>query len=364
MKASRKYWTKRGVPNLKCTSLFGHIENPFRPRRGLMMDVKYCYDGLKRRGKKHGGMYFFTDPIYLPVDSDLIKAILTKDFPHFLGHGLEFDSSIDPLSAHLFHLEGEKWRKMRQMLSPTFTSGKLKTMFNTLLDCGLPMINHLHELCEKGEAVDIKETLACYATDVIGSCAFGLECNSFKDPDAEFRKYGRKIFESSFKNLVHQFVAFWSPGLLKRLKLKVMPAEIDDFFINTVENIINYRTRNRIMRNDFMQLFLEMREHAATKDEEPLTINEIAAQAFIFFVAGFETSSTTMTFCLHELAFHQQIQDTLRMEIRETLKKTGGSLTYDAVMEMKYLDKIINGKFWLRTGYNIISVSTYIIILQ
>ncbi|EFN89628.1 Probable cytochrome P450 6a13 [Harpegnathos saltator] len=52
-----------------------------------------------------------------------------------------------------------------------------------------------------------------------------------------------------------------------------------------------------------------------------LTMLEATAQAFVFFLAGFESSSTTATFCLYELALHQDVQDKVRQEIDETLEK-------------------------------------------
>jgi hypothetical protein len=70
----------------------------------------------------------------------------------------------------------------------------------------------------------------------------------------------------------------------------------------------------------------------------------LAAQAFVFFLAGFETSSTTMTFCLFELASNPDIQEKLRQEIYEVLKRHDNKLTYDATMEMHYMEKVINGK--------------------
>ncbi|KAL6448752.1 hypothetical protein ACFW04_000513 [Cataglyphis niger] len=72
-----------------------------------------------------------------------------------------------------------------------------------------------------------------------------------------------------------------------------------------------------------------------------LTLLEAIAQAFVFFIAGFETSSTTATFCLYELAQQQDLQDKLRKEIDEILKKHG-ELTYNAVNEMTYLHKVVN----------------------
>ena len=75
-----------------------------------------------------------------------------------------------------------------------------------------------------------------------------------------------------------------------------------------------------------------------------LSMNSLAVQAFIFFVGGFETSSTTMTFCLYELSLHQDIQDRLREEIDVVLQKHEGKVTYEGIQEMEYLDKVVSGK--------------------
>jgi cytochrome P450 family 6 len=73
-------------------------------------------------------------------------------------------------------------------------------------------------------------------------------------------------------------------------------------------------------------------------------VDVIAAQAYIFFVAGFETSSATMTFCLYELALNPDIQERVRSEINAVLEKYGGNITYESIFEMKYLDKVVNGE--------------------
>lgn len=69
----------------------------------------------------------------------------------------------------------------------------------------------------------------------------------------------------------------------------------------------------------------------------------IAAQAFVFFAAGYETSSNTIAFCLYELALNQKIQDKTRREVRDAIQAQDGKLTYHAVQEMKYLDMVILG---------------------
>ena len=74
------------------------------------------------------------------------------------------------------------------------------------------------------------------------------------------------------------------------------------------------------------------------------------AQAFIFFLAGFETSSTTMSNALYELALHQNIQDELRHEIKDAIKRDG-KLTYDNIKDMKYLDRVFKGEFFRMSPY-------------
>lgn len=78
--------------------------------------------------------------------------------------------------------------------------------------------------------------------------------------------------------------------------------------------------------------------------ENGLSLGQIAAQCFIFFLAGFETSSTAISFFLYDMAVNPEIQDKVRKEINEMFKKNGGNLTYDGTMELHYLEKAIYGK--------------------
>jgi len=115
---------------------------------------------------------------------------------------------------------------------------------------------------------------------------------------------------------------------------------------------VEYREKNNIVRNDFMQLLIDLKnnikngdngDHGSSQhDGKGLTMEEIAAQAFVFFIAGYETSSTTMTYCLFELALNQDVQDKVRQEVNAVLEKYDGKLTYDAIMEMKYMRQVID----------------------
>jgi hypothetical protein len=51
-----------------------------------------------------------------------------------------------------------------------------------------------------------------------------------------------------------------------------------------------------------------------------------------------------MSYALYELALHPEIQNGLRAEIMQVLKKQNGQLTYEGLQEMAYLDMVVSGE--------------------
>ncbi|KAH0999851.1 hypothetical protein HUJ04_005341, partial [Dendroctonus ponderosae] len=73
-----------------------------------------------------------------------------------------------------------------------------------------------------------------------------------------------------------------------------------------------------------------------------LTDADIAAQAMVFCLGGFDTISNAMSVGSYELAVNKEIQNKLRSEIVETHRLNGGKVTYDSLLKMKYMDKVIS----------------------
>uniref|UniRef100_A0A1Y1KXB9 Cytochrome P450 n=1 Tax=Photinus pyralis TaxID=7054 RepID=A0A1Y1KXB9_PHOPY len=334
------YWQTKKIPYVQPHFPLGNAENPFSRKRHFGEWLQMLYRKFREQNTKLAGIYIGTSPYYFPVDPDVIKCIIQTDFHHFPDRGFYYNEKDDPLSAHLCVIGGEKWKNLRAMLTPTFTSGKMRMMFDTLLKCTDPMEKSMSEVGEKGLPVDIKDVAARFTTDVVGSCAFGLECNSFESVDAAFRVHGRKIFSprTKMETLKILFLTA-SPVWGRRLGLSLFPKESTEFFFNIVKQTVEYRRGNGIHRNDILQILMEVGE---SDGEHSLTIAEIAAQAFGFFVAGFETSSTTMSFFLYELALNADLQQKVRDEIKLVLGKHAGKVTYEAIMEMKFMDQVIS----------------------
>jgi cytochrome P450 family 6 len=258
------YWKKRNAPYVEPQFPFGNFKDVLFLRKTIGEQFRDLYRELD--GEKFGGMFTLTQPGFIFRDPDIIKSVLVKDFSSFHDHGFYGNEEREPLTGHLFVLNGNRWRNLRNKLTPTFTSGKTKMMFPIVADCGHELGSILMESASKEETIEMKDILARYSTDVIASCAFGIQCNCLKIPDAEFRQWGRKLFETSVKQLITRMVSAFVPALPKILKLKFFDPEVSKRFISMVEDTVNYREKTGFKRNDFLQLLIEIRNKGKVEE--------------------------------------------------------------------------------------------------
>lgn len=350
------YWSRKGLYDNDPVLFYGNAKKLLNREQSLGEMWRDIYNNIKAKGLKHGGGSMMFSQTYVPVDLDIIKHIMQDDFQHFNSHGVYFNEKDDPLSAHLFALSGPKWRNMRVKLTPTFTSGKMKMMFSRLVECGECLKEKMEEFSNSGQYLDIKDILQSFTIDNIASCAFGLECDTMKNPNNEFATRGKNIFKPGLKLMLRTLVSFIFPhDFLRKIKLRRTDYDTEQFFINVLQKIVEHREKNKVYRNDFMHLMLQLKNIGKVTDDERLTndgksaegaitFNQLAAQAFVFFVAGFETSSTTMTYALYEIATNMGLQDKMREEIRYVLERYDGKLTYEAIKDMHLMDRVLQGK--------------------
>uniref|UniRef100_T1GRM8 Cytochrome P450 n=1 Tax=Megaselia scalaris TaxID=36166 RepID=T1GRM8_MEGSC len=94
--------------------------------------------------------------------------------------------------------------------------------------------------------------------------------------------------------------------------------------MSVTKDTIAYREKNNIKRN----ILIDMKN-----SEENFSIEDAAAQIFLFFANGFEPSASTMANCLYELSLNQDLQTALRDEIQNSIENNGGEVTYDLIVE-------------------------------
>lgn len=337
-KSNDDYWKVRGIRGPEPQNFFSLIKSMLVTKAFIGDTINKMYENYK--DEKMIGMLGGRIPILILKDPDLIKDILIKDFSKFADRGIRLHEKVNPLSAHLFTLEPKRWRPLRKSLSPVFTSGKLKEMFSLILKSSDNLEEYLKKIVHENDTVECRKLTAKFTTDVIGSCAFGIEINAFTDKNNEFLRIGKKIFDVGFKRIFKIRLMQTFPNLYDFLGTLLSDTELDNFFINLIKDTIEYRKENNVVRHDFVDLLRHMRENPENLGDIDLTDNLLAAQANVFFAAGFETSSTTMSNALYELALNHSIQEKLYQEISEIFQKSEINLSYENVKNMKYLHQV------------------------
>ncbi|XP_050305405.1 probable cytochrome P450 6a13 [Anthonomus grandis grandis] len=342
------YWQRRGVAQLNPEFFYGDCRGMLTGDLSIGETFLDFYKKFRSKGLKYGGVYVSYRCDLVPVDPALIKDIMVKNFDHFTAH-FPKSTSKSILSKNLFGLEGEQWKSTRKHLTPAFSSGKMKMMYETMLIKADGIDKMLDTFSSSREPTDIKEILQRLTIDVIANVGFGVDSSAIDDPDTEFVRQGRSI-SAPPKNRE----SYW--GLfLRMLNVRRMRKDFSDsemFFKSLVTDSIEYREKNKINRKDFIHLMIQLKNKGkVTDDADIFTKTEnlktafdddnITAQCLLFFIAGFETSATTMTFAIFELAQHPEIQEKIRQEANEVLERHGGKLTYEAMMELTYTESVI-----------------------
>ncbi|GBP34294.1 Cytochrome P450 6B2 [Eumeta japonica] len=344
------YWKKKGVKHDKPIPLFGNNFRQFFQMASMTQMATEMY--WKYPNERFVGFYRATRPELVIRDPELVKAILVTDFAHFYPRGLNpHKTVIEPLLKNLFFADGDLWRLLRQRLTPAFTSGKLKAMFPMIVERAEKLQEIALETASTGKTINIRELMARYTTDFIGACGFGIEADSLNDENSTFRKLGKRIFHISTKQALTNLLKFCYPEIFKHLEY--FPPEMKESVLHLMKTVMEQRNYKPSGRNDFIDLLLELKEKGKIVGESiernnpdgsprqvDLELDDMlmASQVFVFFGAGFETSSSSTSFTLHQLAFHPEEQKKVQQNIDEVLKKYDNKLCYDAVKEMQYLE--------------------------
>lgn len=346
------YWKRKGVPFKKPSFPFGNFGQSFLSKKSLSEELEDLYN---ESTEPFIGVYTSIQPALLVRDPQIIKDIFIKDFQSFNHRGFSFDPKVDPMADNILIQKDDAWKNMRTQTSPAFTSGKLKGMFDTIVDCGKSLENYMSTFSNTDKSVEMREVFARFATNVIVSVAFGIDIDCIESPECEFRKHGQQFFAPNLKNVLRTNLSVMTPTLAKLLRIRWADKDSGEFMIDAVKQNMDYREKNNVTRKDFFQLLMQLRNTGKVQDgddwsaesntgKKSLTVEEMAAQAFLFFAGGFESSSSTMSFLMFELAKHQEIQQKVYDEITEVIQKHGGQLTYEAVSDMKYLGQCLDGK--------------------
>ncbi|XP_001869938.2 cytochrome P450 6d3 [Culex quinquefasciatus] len=329
------YWDRHGLPNLKPDIPFGNIRAVALKQESFGVALNALH--AKTTGQLVG-IYLLFRPAILIRDAHLAHRIITSDFNYFHDRGVHCDESSDPFSAHLFALPGKRWRSLRNKLTPTFTAGQLRGMLPTILAVGRKFQGFLEPKAKRGEVIEARDLISRFVLEIVASVFFGYEINSIHDPQDSFRTVLRSFREDNHVTNLRTVGAFLCPTLLKVSRVKTVPEVVDNFVNKIIREQIEFREKNNVTRKDFIQLLIDLRRE---KSDFGLSLEQCAANVFLFYVAGADTSTDAITYTVHELTHRPDLMKKVQAEIDDALEKSNGEINYDVLHEMKLLDNCV-----------------------
>ncbi|CAG9584936.1 unnamed protein product [Danaus chrysippus] len=355
-KSIHKYFDDRGIKYLPGVPFFGNNLRSSFLKSHVLEDLEAVYNAFPE--ERYVGYIEGTSKILIIKDPEIMKKITVKDFQHFTDHKTLFSEETEPLfGGSLFFMKGERWHNMRTVLSPAFTSSKMRLMMPFMSEISSNIVEYLKG--HTNEDVDVQDLMRRYTNDVIASAAFGLPVNSVKDRDNEFFTIGKNLFMFTFFQKIFSIFVALFPNFTKKLGITVYPNKVINFFKGIVVNTMQLREKNKIYRPDMIQLLMEASkgtlkddsdangskpETNETSKQKPIkewSVEELSSQVFIFFAAGYESSASTLVMCVHELALNPDVQEKLYQEIKE-FKEKHGEITFEHIHNLKYLDCVLS----------------------
>lgn len=254
-------------------------------------------------------------------DPALVKKVLVKDFEHFVNRDpIEQNDTDRLLSKSVLMLRDQKWKEMRATISPIYTSSKLKTMFGMLAETVNDFINFYEEKAAKHQGkIDIEthDVFARITADGIATTGLGFAGDCVRNEDSEIFKIAEAM-EADFTNPTTGILVNTIPGLFKLIGKQVFRKSVHAFFETNVLGEIQRRKQQNIHRSDVIQMLIEANDgklkletgdevdanyvNTKVKKISKWTDEELAAQALILFLGGFETTASMMQVISWELA--------------------------------------------------------------
>jgi cytochrome P450 len=374
------FFKRRGVPGPTPYPLLGNLPSMMSINR-----MEIFREFSKRYGKFYG-LFLGTQPSFIVADAEVLRQICIKDFDAMPNHE-QGPSLNDFQKEFIFFTQDDKWKRLRALQSPTFTSGKIKRMFKLLDVCADDLVMCLSEQLDKGDGtraakavVNLKDIYPLYTLDAIATAAYSVKMQRKGASDlrtaATRDEFVDIVMEFFVLNSPRMLLSFILPDwLIVKLGLVVFPKKRFDRLSNRLKAIIDQRRGKHF--DDYLQLLMDARldkhvelnemddkenHHAGlTQDilqadqakmvnevEESAGLNghqngtngidsslstkaklsehEILSSAMFLLMVGVETTSVLLTSCTYALAFHSDIQERLHAAIKTIAKlneKTG-----------------------------------------
>lgn len=256
-------------------------------------------------------------PIYLVSNPDYLQRILRDNYRNYRKPDLLYKSAAKIIGNGLVLSEGDFWFRQRRMMQPHFHRKYLSLLTETMTHTISGVLETWEALAESGEVVNMGQEMSRITMGIITNTMFGTDTLSSDDMETISRDMPALIDHTTLRGYM-PFVPDWVP----------FPG--DQKFETILQNIREIVTRfidlKRNEQDESADLISMLLNSVDEETNEQMTNEQLFDEAMTIFLAGFETTSTVLTWLWHVLNENPEIELKLREEIETVLGKQTPSI--------------------------------------
>ncbi|KAE9548524.1 hypothetical protein FO519_008267 [Halicephalobus sp. NKZ332] len=312
-------------------------------------DTPYFIQKFQSKFGDTFGVYLGSYFQVMTVDLDLVKEIFIKQFSNFTDRESNSFTKGYPMHESLLQVprtgpRGYGWKEIRSIVSPAFTTGKMRLMHPTIHERVKTFIEVIQKKSQIDDCIDIYDELQALTMDVIGRTAFGIEVDSLNDREDKFYVNCRELINNfSFDHSPGLSLSMIVPFLGKIIRPFSQLHKLQMVIAGNLESVVDERKRkfDEFKKIDLIQLLLQQdQERQKNENKPPMHIDTIVSNCQAFLLAGYETTSTALAYSCHLLASHPDVQEKLYQELYTRIDNSEAD--YDTVMKLPYLDAVFH----------------------
>lgn len=240
---------------------------------------------------------------------DGIQQVLAGNADRYAKQDAAYNEIRALVGNGLLTSEGEVWRRQKRLIQPLFTHSRVNGYVEMMAQESVELVDRWNSLRQKDGTVDLHSEMTRFSLRVVCRALFGTDVDEIVPVLKDNVPYlSKKAFTRSLAP-VHIPHHWPTPGNLHANRATRQVYDV-------VDRLIADRRADPGGRDDLLSLLL------AAQDPEGgagLSDDEVRDQALIFLLAGHETTATSLTFTLHLLGLHPEIQQRVRDEAAEVL---------------------------------------------
>ena len=297
--------------------------------------------------------YVGIHPVLSTQDVEVIKSVMVKNFDCFVNRMYLPTPHKKGKVPIMMLMRDEQWRKIRHVLSPTFSGKKLKMLAPFIEKSCKRLKTKMAAVCNTDNSVNVSLLFGMFALENILHTVFSRDVDLDTDKEHPLVTAAFSIFHSSRRSvdnnnageklllLISHFP--WIEHLVRFIARKTAVARSWDYVEDASCKMFEDRTdamKTGYVSLDLLHMMLQARDE--NRDTCPLSNEEVVSTVMSNLLAGFETTGLTLSNLAYHLALNPDLQDKLAKEINDYFDLHPDSSLSDAADKIEYVTMVMN----------------------